>query len=244
VRRIIAAEHASGKRVFCGFKKMFMPSVMRALAVVRSGQFGEPVQFTCRYPQDIPSPDKIRTDQWAVAGFRDHICHPASLALRLVGPVREVLCVREQTLGGAMVLLRFASGCVGTLHLCRGMGPTGPRERAEIVGAAGGHIVIDNNIDLRWYRQGNDKPYGRAPDFTCEPDNAALRWQPEFSLGVLYNNGPFLLGYAFELNHFCQAVLDDTPFDCAGSADMLHLTALYETFLDHAQGTWVTLPEE
>jgi hypothetical protein len=123
------------------------------------------------------------------------------------------------------------------------MGRSGPLERVEVVGATGGHLVIDNSIDLHWYRHGGDKPYGRAPDFTCEPEAAALHWQPEFSLGVLYNAQPFLLGYATELNHFCKCILDEKPFDCAGSADMLHLTAVFEAFRDGAPGEWITIDE-
>lgn len=244
VRRLIDAERETGERVFCGFKKMYFPSVMRAASIIHSPEFGPPTQFTCRYPQSLPTREQIETDPWAIAGFRDHLCHPASIALRLMGRIRELLYIREETHGGVMALLRFANGTAGTMHLCPGQGNSGPMERTEVIGTKGGHLVIDNQIDLHWYRHGESKPYGRAPDFTSEPTSAALHWQPEFSLGVLYNSGLFLLGYATELNHFCQAILEDAPFDCAGSADMLHLTAVYEAFAHQKAGAWIQIIED
>jgi predicted dehydrogenase len=241
VRRIREAERATGKRVFCGLKKMFFPAIMRAATIIGTEPFGQAVQFTGRYPQNMPTRDQMAGDPASLIGFCDHLCHPTSIALRLMGKIHEFMYIREVTHGGAMVSMRFASGAIGNLHLCPGMGRTGPMERTEVVGSKGGHLVIDNNIDLHWYRHGEGKHYGRDPDFTGDPDKAALHWQPEFSLGVLYNTGPFLLGYATELLHFAEAILDDKPFDCAGTDDMLHLTAIYEAFLATPEGEWVTV---
>ncbi len=242
-RRIIDAERDSGKRLACGLKKMFMPATLRVLDLIRTGRIGTPVQLLCRYPQSFPSQRELAENPWALAGFRDHICHPTSIALRLAGRVRELMFVREETHGGAMISLRFASGAIGHLHLCGGMGQTGPRERTEIVAAHGGHVIIDNNVDVHWYRDGDPRPYGRATDFTCDPDRAAVHMTPEFSLGVLYNSAPFLLGYAFELNHFCEAILHGGPIEAAGSADILHLTAIYEAMITHPPGEWVSIEE-
>jgi hypothetical protein len=115
-------------------------------------------------------------------------------------------------------------------------------ERIEVVGSDGGHIVIDNHVDVHWYRRSSPKLYGRWPDFTSEPDQAALHWQPEFSLGVLYNNGLFLLGYAIELQTFCDALLNETPLPCAGSDDIAHLTAVYQAIISGREGEWISIP--
>jgi predicted dehydrogenase len=243
VRRIIDAERAGGKRLACGLKKMFMPATLRVLDLIRGGRIGPPAQILCRYPQSFPPQGELAENPWALAGFRDHICHPTSIALRLAGRVRELMYIREDSHGGAMISLRFESGAIGHIHLCGGMGQAGPRERTEIVAAHGGHVIVDNNIDVHWYRDGDPRPYGRAPDFTCDPDRAAVHMMPEFSLGVLYNSAPFLLGYAFELNHFCDAIMRDTPFDAAGSADILHLTAIYEALITHPPGEWIPIDD-
>jgi predicted dehydrogenase len=239
IQQLITAEKVTGKRVACGFKKMFTPSVLRTLALIQSGRLGQPVQFAARYPQHIPSADDIANNPGAVAGFRDHLCHPTSIALRVMGKIHEFLYVREDRHGGGMMMLQFENGGVGTIHLCQGTGFPGPRERTEIVGSSGGHVVIDNNIDLTWYPDSRHKDYGRDPDFTGEPGDGAVHWTPEFSLGVLYNTGPFLLGYANELNDFCQAILNKKPFSAAGTDHMLHLTKIYEAFLNNPAGEWI-----
>ena len=38
--------------------------------------------------------------------------------------------------------------------------------------------------------------------------SAPIFWEPECSLGQLYNNNMFYLGYAPEVLHFCEAVLE------------------------------------
>lgn len=242
VRDLIATEEKTGKRAFCGLKKMFFPSVMRAASIIGSGEFGPPVQFAGRYPQNMPTPERIASDPRALIGFRDHLCHPMSIALRLMGRVNELMYIRESTHGGVMISLRFDSGAIGTVHLCAGVASTSPLERIEVIGATGGNIVIDNHVDVHWYRSAPFKPYGRDPDFTREPDEAPLHWQPEFSLGNLYNASPFLLGYATEIRHFCDAILAGQPFDCCGTADMLHLTAIHETICGVPPGQWARIP--
>ena len=59
---------------------------------------------------------------------------------------------------------------------------------------------------------------------------AALAWEPEFSLGQLYNKAAFLLGYAPEIRYFCQCVLDNTPPQIGNLADALELLRIYEAY--------------
>ena len=55
-------------------------------------------------------------------------------------------------------------------------------------------------------------PYGRTPSFYGgAPDEASAVWQPEFSLGQLYNKGLFLLGYCGEIEEFARSVLESRP---------------------------------
>jgi len=85
-------------------------------------------------------------------------------------------------------------------------------ERVEVTGD-GTNAVIENNIHLTWYRRVEAKgfrAYGSEGDFTGAMSDAPVVWEPEFSLGNLYNTGIFLLGYHSELRHFCDAVLSDT----------------------------------
>ncbi len=51
--------------------------------------------------------------------------------------------------------------------------------------------------------------YGKTPSFfTGKPEETTALWEPEFSLGQLYNKGLFLLGYYNEVNEFARAVLE------------------------------------
>ena len=54
------------------------------------------------------------------------------------------------------------------------------------------------------------KPTQAATSVTSRDQSVAapLVWEPEFSLGQLYNSGLFLLGYAPEIIHFTTRLLD------------------------------------
>ncbi len=43
------------------------------------------------------------------------------------------------------------------------------------------------------------------------PAEASSAWEPEFSLGQLYNKGLFLLGYYNEVNEFARSILENRP---------------------------------
>ena len=59
---------------------------------------------------------------------------------------------------------------------------------------------------------------------------APLHWEPEFSLGQLYNKNLFLLGYVPEILHFCESVLSDRPISKGTLADVRGIVELYELY--------------
>jgi hypothetical protein len=138
--------------------------------------------------------------------------------------------------------MRFVSGAVGALHLAGGSSATAPLERLEIVGK-GANVVVENGCRLTYYRPGRrgEGGYGRAGSFIGGDEGAPLHWEPEFSLGQLYNKGLFLLGYAPELLAFCEAALNNEPPQHAGLADALSITQLYEAFAASREGELVRL---
>jgi hypothetical protein len=143
---------------------------------------------------------------------------------------------RTESTGGSMTLLRFAGGAVGSLHLSAGQPGTMPLERTEILGDGGGAVVIDNNLRVTYYRPGGSPEggYGRAGSFyeTTRDDveTAPLFWEPEFSLGQLYNKGLFLLGYAPEIRYFCECALSDTIPTKGNLADARELLQIFEAY--------------
>ena len=61
-------------------------------------------------------------------------------------------------------------------------------------------------------------------------DSAPLYWEPEFSLGQLYNKGLFLLGYAPEVIQFTTRLLDGKGPVYGTLEDALELLQIYEAY--------------
>ncbi len=95
------------------------------------------------------------------------------------------------------------------------------------------HIVVDNNIRVTLHRDSGERPYGASPDFYVGPPAAtAATWEPEFSLGQLYNKGLFLLGYWGEVNEFSRAVLEGRPPAKGTLVHAWQVTRVFEAFAE------------
>ncbi|MFA9477911.1 Gfo/Idh/MocA family protein [Phycisphaerales bacterium AB-hyl4] len=226
---MMRVSEATGKFVAVGFKKMFFPANVKAREIITRPAFGSISTITARYPEALP-PLEDRQDLHKMWRFLDHIVHPWSVLQYLAGPAESIFVQRSPT-GGTVTAIQFASGAVGSLHLDRGQGSSSFLERTEIVGP-GGNVVIHNNTKLTFYSDG-PKPaggYGRSGDYYGGDERAALHWEPEFSLGQLYNKGIFLLGYAPEIRYFCQCVLDDTPPEVGTLDNALEMLRIYEAY--------------
>ena len=55
-------------------------------------------------------------------------------------------------------------------------------------------------------------------------------WEPEFSLGQLYNKGLFLLGYWGEVEEFARSILDDRPPAKGTLRQAWQATRIFEAF--------------
>jgi predicted dehydrogenase len=235
VDEMIAVSRETGNFVAVGFKKMFAPANVKARDLTQRPEFGRIATITARYPQALP-PEGDRAEMKRMTGFLDHIVHPYSALRFLGGPISSLYVERTETTGGSLTLLRFASGAVGSLHLSAGQPGTMPLERAEILGDGGAAIVIDNNLRVTYYRPGGtpDGGYGRAGSFyetaRDDTDTAPLFWEPEFSLGQLYNKGLFLLGYAPEIHYFCECALTGRPPEKGNLDDARELLQIFEAY--------------
>jgi Predicted dehydrogenases and related proteins len=235
VEAMADTERETGKFVGVGFKKMFAPANAKAKALTGRPEFGPVATLTARYPQALPPPER-RGDQRAMVGFLDHIVHPYSVIRLLGGPIESVYVERTDATGGSVTSIRFASGAVGSLHLSAGQPGAMPLERTEIVGAGGAAVVVENNLRVTYYRPGSgpEGGYGRAGSFYAsarEDDEAAtLFWEPEFSLGQLYNKGLFLMGYAPELRYFCERVRENAAPEVGNLDDARELLRVFEAY--------------
>jgi predicted dehydrogenase len=194
-----------------GYKKAFTPATRHVARLMQRPEFGSLTTMTARYPQPIPSPHD-ESSGLDVIGFLDHLSHPASLIRALAGPTRSISHVRT-TDGTGFITFFLESGAIASLHLGPYSYRPGLAERTEVNGQAAS-IVVENNVRVTWYPGGEIGPYGQAADFT---DWAGVtQWEPEFSLGQLYNKGLFVLGYHGELAHFCDAVLARRDVEIGG----------------------------
>ena len=257
---MLACERETGKFTMVGFKKMFFPAIEKVKEIIGAReQFGRPTQIFVRYPQYVPAADEfgdLRGNRKLV-GFLDHVVHPASILQFLMGPVKSLSYVRDAS-GGAFASLTFRTGAVGAIHFAHGQSGTSPLERLEVVGE-GANVVVENGVKLTWYRPGRrgigDSPnsnksgtvpnsggYGRAPGFIGPDEGAPIVWEPEFSLGQLYNKGLFLLGYYGEIAEFVRCVRANARPAKANLDDAREVMKLYEAFA-RGPGVTVVLPE-
>lgn len=228
VDRLAQVSAETGRQVMTGLKKIFTPAIEKVKSIISTPEFGRPSSISVRYPQALPPPDE-RGDDVRMVGFLDHIFHPAAVLGYLMGQVDRLSYEWEPATGASVSSLRFTSGAIGTLHLTAGSAVTSPLERVEVIGD-GANVVLDNGVRLTYYRAGAELPYGRAESFLVDDAVAPLRWEPEFSLGQLYNKNLFLLGYVPEVLHFCDSVLADKPLEKGTLADVRRIVGLYELY--------------
>jgi predicted dehydrogenase len=232
VLEMMRTSRETGKFVGVGFKKMFAPANRKAKEILSRPEFGPVSAITARYPQPLPPPED-RRDSRKMVGFLDHIVHPHSVLRYLGGPIESLHVERNDRTGACITAIRFASGAVGSLHLAHGISGMSPLERTEVVGR-GANVVVENNLRVTYYRPGAPEGgYGRAGTFyTGSDENSPLFWEPEFSLGQLYNKGLFMLGYAPEILYFCECVLEGRPPEVGNLEDALELLRIYEAYCE------------
>jgi predicted dehydrogenase len=231
VEAMLQAERETGRFVQVGYKKMFFPAIAKVKEIISQTEaFGTPAQIYVRYPQNLPPPPE-RDDARRMVSFLDHFFHPASIVHRLMGRVQSVSYVREPHNGGTISTLTFPNGAIGVMHLAAGQAGTSPLERLEVVGR-GANVVVENGVRLTYYRRGSRGPggYGRSSTYIGPDEGAPLVWEPEFSLGQLYNKNLFTLGYAPEVNYFCACILAGRRPAYANLDDTLAMMRWYEAY--------------
>jgi predicted dehydrogenase len=209
VDRIRAAQRASGKNVVVGFKKAFMPALVRMQAFLSGGEFGAVRTIQGRFPMDVPADGPEVLAQGRFANWLGNGVHPLS-ALVALGGRPETLTVHRSRHGGGFVFLEYPSGAVGSLHMAAGHSNSGAMERYEVV-CERGHLVLENNVRLTVHRPGYPFDYRAGTDFTAGgAEVAALIYEPQHTLSTLENKAIFLQGFVQELDHFVTACLNAT----------------------------------
>jgi len=238
---ISAAATKANRKVMVALKKMFFPINRKVRELMSEPDFGKPVLALIQYPQAIPTADEFRRylgthePVGVVCSFLDHLCHPASLMVYLFG-MPATLYYERGTNGAGVATFGFASGVIASIAFTRGQSVNGGMERTMVVSDSGRHIVTDNNVRLYYHRTPPcpaGESYGSQPDFfTGALGETSAYWEPEFSLGQLYNKGLFLLGYYDEVNEFARAILDDRPLTRGTLEHAWQVTRIFEAFAE------------
>ena len=128
---------------------------------------------------------------------------------------------REGTHISYAILMRFASGAVGTLFLSDQHRWTQPNERIEITGS-GQFVMADNLLHLTHYRS----------------DDAVETWTPGLSIPNDENHSLFLGGFAGEIRAFARAVSEGTAVEAniADACAALKLMQAIEPSEDYQKG--------
>ncbi len=230
---------AGDRRVMAGLKKMFFPANEKLAELIHSDDFGRPMLAQITYPQHVPTVEELRAyihdrqDVRSAVSFLDHLCHPASLLLLLFG-MPSTLYYERTSSGAGAATFGYADGRVATMLLTHGSASLTQMERTTVVSDRGRHVVAENNARVAYHRGVTGLPYGVSPNyFAGGTDQASVVWEPEFTLGQLYNKGLFLLGYYGEVAEFANAVIERRPVAKAGLDHAWQVTKIFEAF---AQG--------
>jgi predicted dehydrogenase len=239
VRELMKVSEEKNRFVMTGLKKVFFPSIEKVKEIISSPEFGQPSNIYIRYPQSMPSFED-RQDLSKITGLLDHISHPGSIINYLMGEIGQISYDREPFNGGTVTNMRFVSGAVGNLHMPAGESGSSPLERLEIIGD-GANVVVENGVKVTYYRKAKRPAYGRSASYMVENENAPLHWEPEFSLGQLYNKNIFYLGYVPEVLHFCESVLTGTPPLKGTLNESLEIFKLFEAYRNTPENTVAVL---
>ena len=232
IERLIATSRETGQHGMVGLKKVFFPAVSKVKEIIQREDFGRPTTIYARYPQLIPSEaEKGSLKEGALRGFLDHIMHPASVLVHLLGPP-QTLTYQRSVSGAGFALLRWASGATGCLHFAHGQSGTSPLERLEVVGE-GANVVVDNGVKLTFYRRGGRGPggYAGATSFIGPDEGAPIHWEPQFSLASMEAKTLALEGFIQEVSEFARCCVTGEPPEKAGLEDALWAMRIYEAFL-------------
>jgi predicted dehydrogenase len=230
---MVEVSRRTGKFLGVGYKRMFLPTVIKAREIMAAPAFGAVSALDYTYRLSLrPHGAPVNSD----------LSHPMGLVLGLMGPAESIFFERHPRTGAAAVVIKFSSGALGQVFFPGRPSRSGPSERAVVVGD-GAHLVIDNVMRLTSFRKVSAPGvYGREPSFIGGDDDAPLFWEPEFTLGQMYNKNIFLIGYVGEVSHFAQSVLDGHPPERAGAADLLEIMRWTEA-LHRPSGTLTRINE-
>lgn len=221
---------ARGDRVaVVGYKKAFMPAVRKALEILALPE-NAPVRsvlgvYPAAFPEDsVKALETGENNEWLANGS-----HPLAAMLELGGRVSTVTTFRSKH-DGAAVILQYASGAIGNLHLPKGVPTSQPFENYLV--AAGSHSVAIDNARRLVYQRGMEFNYTYGTTFAAGGlDGGATVWEAQDGLNTLENKAVFTQGVYNSLEHFAACILEHKAATTGTLEFAHHLTTVWEATL-------------
>jgi predicted dehydrogenase len=221
---------ARGDRVgIIGYKKAFMPSVVKVRELLSLNEVGPLVSLLGVYPVGIPDAEPDHVGPFPVSNWLTSGCHALSVLRVVGGPVESVVVHRSRHGGGACVL-RHANGTVSNLHLAAGASKFQPCERYLFV-TENASIEIENSRKVT-YQRGLRAAY--TEDLTFAPaglDSGAIVWEAQDTMATMQGKNVVTQGIYGGLSAFCRAILDGSIPDAGTLEFARDVTDIYEAAL-------------
>jgi predicted dehydrogenase len=181
-----------------------------------------------------------KVNEPGVVRFLDHLCHPASLMVYLLGMPLTLFYQRAAN-GAGVALFTFSSGAVATISFTLGAPSNTGMERTLVVSDKNRSIEVVNNQRVSYHRNPPDRlGYGNNPYYYQGlPGEASTVWEPEHSLGQLYNKGLFIQGFYHEIREFAASILEKRAPANGTLEQAWQITRIFEAF---AQGSNKIIP--
>jgi predicted dehydrogenase len=224
VEELIAAR--GDRTVVVGLKKAFMPATTKAKEIITSEKYGNLKSVLAVYPMTMPENGKELLEQGQTPNWLLNGVHPLAFLSEVGGKVSEVLTVTNNQ-GYGVLLLRYANGVMGTLHLSSGPKPN--IERYDLFGETWEMGIIDQRIELR---RGIPFDYNRTMTFVPEGDDSGtVVWNATNCLATLENKALFTQGFYAETKYFCDCLLEGKKPGTGSLEQALEIMRIYEAAL-------------
>ena len=199
-------KHRGDRVVVVGFKKAFMPAAVKIRELVHTTPLGPLRSMLAVYPTAIPANGEAVLRDGTFTDWLGNGCHPLALMLS-VGGLASAVTAHRAIDGSGVVVIEFADGAIGSLHLAGPAGLSQPIEQYSFFGN-GCHAQILNCQQVIFQR-GISFDYGRSESFAPPGlEGGAIVWEPQNSLATLENKSLFTQGFYSELKHFCDCALE------------------------------------
>ncbi len=123
-----------GRRLLCALHEPILPAVVKAKALLDSGEFRGPVFMSI-----------LALQPQAPASLLAALVQPFGLLQHLLGPAHAVTATAGQA--ATLVSLEFADSVMGTVALCHGAAADRPSCERRLVGTQGSLVLRDNPED-------------------------------------------------------------------------------------------------